>query len=77
MHRIYSINVSDNDNNNKLRKEGDFMKKLGFGMMRLPLLDENDQTSVNQEEVNKMVDLCMERGFNYFDTAYPYHFENK
>ena len=50
------------------------MKKLGFGMMRLPLLDENDQTSVNQEEVNKMVDLCMERGFNYFDTAYPYHF---
>ena len=50
------------------------MKKLGFGMMRLPLLDENDETSVNQEEVNKMADLLMEKGFNFFDTAYVYHF---
>ena len=49
------------------------MKKLAFGMMRLPLTDENDLKSINQEEVNKMADIFMENGFNYFDTAYPYH----
>jgi predicted aldo/keto reductase-like oxidoreductase len=49
------------------------MKKVGFGMMRLPLTDEDDIKSINQEEVNKMVDVFMENGFNYFDTAYPYH----
>lgn len=48
------------------------MKKLGFGLMRLPLLDEDDSSSINQELVNEMVDLYMENGFNYFDTAYVY-----
>ncbi|MBO5711945.1 MAG: aldo/keto reductase, partial [Acholeplasmatales bacterium] len=47
-----------------------FMKKLGFGMMRLPLLDVNDQTAIDFEQVNKMVDRYLEMGFNYFDTAY-------
>ncbi|MGN1083479.1 MAG: aldo/keto reductase [Lachnospiraceae bacterium] len=49
------------------------MKKLGFGFMRLPLLDENDQTSFDKEQICKMVDLFLERGFTYFDTAYMYH----
>ena len=49
------------------------MKKLGFGFMRLPVLDENDRTSINFELVNQMVDIFMERGFKYFDTARPYH----
>lgn len=49
------------------------MTELGFGMMRLPLVDENDQTSVDMEQVNKMVDAYMESGFNHFDTAYVYH----
>ena len=49
------------------------MTKLGFGMMRLPLLDENDQTSIDIEHVNKMVDAYMDAGFNYFDTAFVYH----
>ena len=52
------------------------MKKLAFGMMRLPLLDENDESSVDFEQVNKMADLFLERGFTFFDTAYPYHFGN-
>lgn len=51
------------------------MKKLGFGTMRLPLMDENDKTSINQELFNQMVDVFMEAGFNYFDTAYLYHDE--
>lgn len=49
------------------------MTKLGMGMMRLPLMDENDQTSVDYEQVNKMVDTYMDAGFNHFDTAFIYH----
>ena len=49
------------------------MTNLGFGMMRLPLLDENDFTSIDYEQVNKMVDKYMEAGFNFYDTAFVYH----
>ena len=49
------------------------MVELGMGLMRLPLKDENDQTSVDMEHVNRMVDAYMDAGFNYFDTAYVYH----
>ena len=48
------------------------MKKLGFGLMRLPLNSE-DPTDINQEELNQMVDIFMERGYNYFDTGFHYH----
>ena len=47
--------------------------QLGMGMMRLPVLDENDFTSIDYDQVNKMVDLYMGSGFNLFDTAYIYH----
>lgn len=47
--------------------------KLGMGMMRLPLLDESDFSSIDYDQVNQMVDLYMDAGFNYFDTAYIYH----
>ena len=53
-------------------QDGDIMK-LGMGMMRLPLLDENDFTSIDYDQVNKMVDTYMDAGFNHFDTAYIYH----
>ena len=49
------------------------MSKLGMGLMILPLMDENDQTSIDYEEVNKMVDAYMDAGFDYFDTAFVYH----
>lgn len=48
-------------------------KKLGFGFMRLPILDNEDPTSIDFEQVNKMVDTFLDRGFTYFDTAYMYH----
>ena len=51
----------------------DGMKKLGFGTMRLPLTDPDDPRSVDLAQVCQMVDRFMERGFQYFDTAYPYH----
>ncbi len=49
------------------------MKKLGFGLMRLPLLDKDDKSSIDIETVKRMVDSFMKSGFTYFDTAYPYH----
>ena len=47
-------------------------KKLGFGCMRLPVID-GDMERIDDELVCKMVDTYMEQGFTYFDTAYPYH----
>jgi len=49
------------------------MKNLGFGFMRLPLLDREDHTSVDMETVNGLVDAFLARGFTYFDSALVYH----
>lgn len=48
-------------------------KKLGFGCMRLPLLDKNDQTSFDFELIEKLFDFFLDKEFTYFDTAYTYH----
>lgn len=48
-------------------------KKLGFGCMRLPLLNQDDPASVDFEQFKQMVDTFLARGFTYFDTAYMYH----
>ncbi|MBR0026415.1 MAG: aldo/keto reductase, partial [Clostridia bacterium] len=45
-------------------------KKLGFGLMRLPTLEDK---SIDMATLTEMVDLYMASGFNYFDTAYNYH----
>ena len=44
------------------------MKKLGFGLMRLP----NTDGKIDRAQVMDMVDLFLKRGFTYFDTAYIY-----
>lgn len=49
------------------------MKKLGFGCMRLPLIDKKDDSTVDIEQTKTMVDEYIKEGFNYFDTAYMYH----
>ena len=43
-------------------------KNFGFGLMRLPMI--GDQ--VDFEQTKKMVDLFLEKGFTYFDTAHGY-----
>ena len=48
------------------------MKKLGFGLMRLPVVN-GDYHQVDVEHVKKLVDLFMVAGGTYFDTAYMYH----
>lgn len=47
-------------------------KKLGFGCMRLPVL-EGKTEQIDDVAFCKMIDSYMEQGFMYFDTAYPYH----
>ena len=47
-------------------------KKLGFGLMRLPLTDANDGASIDMEKTKEMVDTFIEKGFTYFDTAWMY-----
>ncbi len=48
-------------------------KKLGFGLMRLPQNDPNNAADVDVAQVCQMVDLFLERGFTYFDTAWMYN----
>ncbi len=48
---------------------GEEFKKLGFGLMRLPRLD--DET-IDLEQVKQMVDMFLAKGFTYFDTAWAY-----
>lgn len=47
---------------------GEDIKKLGFGLMRLPM----DGDKIDIEQTKKMVDEFMTKGFTYFDTAYVY-----
>lgn len=44
------------------------IKKLGFGLMRPPMTGDE----IDMEQVKKMVDTFMQKGFTYFDTAYVY-----
>ena len=44
------------------------MGKLGFGLMRLP----RNGDAIDLEQVKRMVDLFLSRGFTYFDTAWAY-----
>ena len=44
------------------------IKKLGFGLMRLPKQGDH----IDVEQVKAMVDKFMAGGFTYFDTAWAY-----
>ena len=48
---------------------GESTPKLGFGLMRLP---KKGMGKIDIEQTKKMVDLFMDAGLNYFDTAYVY-----
>lgn len=47
---------------------GEKIKKLGFGLMRLPRNGE----AIDVEQVGDMVDRFLAAGFTYFDTAWAY-----
>ena len=48
---------------------GESIPKLGFGLMRLPMAE----GKIDLEQVKEMVDLFLDAGFRYFDTAYGYN----
>ncbi len=50
--------------------QGKKLSMLGFGAMRLPVLENKE---IDLALTEKMVDTAIEAGVNYFDTAYPYH----
>ena len=47
---------------------GEEIKKLGFGLMRLPQTD----GVIDIEQTKQMVDMYIKAGFTYFDTAWAY-----
>ncbi|WP_251177811.1 aldo/keto reductase [Adlercreutzia agrestimuris] len=51
---------------------GDTVSRLGFGAMRLPIIND-DQGNIDQHALDALVDVALQAGVNYFDTAYPYH----
>ena len=62
--------IVQTQNNMIYRKFKDLdLSLLGFGCMRLPLLDDG---TINEPLCEEMFDYAIKHGINYFDTAYPY-----
>ena len=56
-----------------LGKTGMDISSLGFGCMRLPMVDINEQKVIDQEKVDEMFAKAYELGVNYYDTAWFYN----
>ena len=53
-------------------KTGKEVSILGFGCMRLPILDDKPE-KINEPLATEMLHYAIDHGVNYVDTAYPYH----
>ena len=54
---------------------GEKISALGLGMMRLPVLQDDD-SKIDEKSTAEMIDYAIKNGVNYFDTAWGYHGEN-
>lgn len=56
----------------EMGKTGVQVSGLGFGAMRLPLIEGTDG-EIDEQEAIAMIRTSIDNGVNYLDTAYPYH----
>ena len=55
--------------------QGMKLSALGFGAMRLPVID-GDDGRIDEAVALRIVDTAMQNGINYYDTAWGYHGES-
>ncbi|MCR5530116.1 MAG: aldo/keto reductase [Saccharofermentans sp.] len=51
------------------------LSALGMGNMRLPVID-GDDSRIDIKASEEIIDHCMSKGINYYDTAWGYHSGN-
>ena len=56
----------------KFGKTGETVSALGFGCMRLPILNEKSE-NIDVKQAEEMLNYAYDHGVTYFDTAYVYH----
>jgi uncharacterized protein len=56
----------------KIDRTGCNVSILGFGCMRLPIIDGN-AAAINEPEAARLLHAAIDYGVNYVDTAFPYH----
>lgn len=49
------------------------LSSLGLGTMRLPVKSKTNDSLIDEEKTEEMVDYAIKEGINYFDTAWGYH----